>query len=371
LIFLIWLLKKRAKQTDDRKKLSSRSSLGYEMNQVQHDALKLRSHSNVEDEYQAEKTLLNTQILVSSPGFLLMNTATQLRKEAQIGSGGCAVIYQGVILDQALINKFDATQVAIKEIFENPKCNEEENFVQFQQEVSILWRCANIANVIKLIGYSNEPRCLVTKLYETDLYKMIHTKGLEITPNMVLSIAFDVANGMKALHGLNIVHRDLKSPNIFLENLKANGRSCLRAVIGDFGLARISSELVIDMQKTVNVQGLSPRYTAPEVFTRLKTGTQGSIPDEMRSDVYSYAIIIWEMIVRHKPWEELKDVSEIELKVCSGERESIPVSIYQGVPTLEFLNELLTCCWVQNSYKRPTFLNIAVERSKTSVFFSR
>jgi len=56
-------------------------------------------------------------------------------------------------------------------------------------------------------------------------------------------------------------------------------------------------------RKIINVKGLSPRYTAPEVFGRL-TANATSIPieDEMKSDVYSYAIILWEMMSRKIPW---------------------------------------------------------------------
>jgi len=51
------------------------------------------------------------------------------------------------------------------------------------------------------------------------------------------------------------------------------------------------------------VKGFSPRYTAPEVFGRMMTNVTVSIEDEMKSDVYSYAIILWEMMARRDPWE--------------------------------------------------------------------
>jgi len=52
------------------------------------------------------------------------------------------------------------------------------------------------------------------------------------------------------------------------------------------------------------VKGFSPRYTAPEVFGRL-TANATSVPieDEMKSDVYSYSLILWEMMTRKIPWE--------------------------------------------------------------------
>jgi len=53
----------------------------------------------------------------------------------------------------------------------------------------------------------------------------------------------------------------------------------------------------------VNVKGFSPRYTAPEVFGRMMTNvTTITIEDEMKSDVYSFSLILWEMMTRKIPW---------------------------------------------------------------------
>jgi len=52
------------------------------------------------------------------------------------------------------------------------------------------------------------------------------------------------------------------------------------------------------------VKGFSPRYTAPEVFGRMMSNsTIIPIEDEMKSDVYSYSLILWEMMTRKIPWE--------------------------------------------------------------------
>jgi len=51
------------------------------------------------------------------------------------------------------------------------------------------------------------------------------------------------------------------------------------------------------------VKGFSPRYTAPEVFGRMTSNlTTVTVEDEMKSDVYSYAVILWEMMTRKLPW---------------------------------------------------------------------
>jgi len=57
----------------------------------------------------------------------------------------------------------------------------------------------------------------------------------------------------------------------------------------------------------INVKGFSPRYTAPEVFGRMTTNATGvTVESEMKSDVYSYSIILWEIMARKIPWAHCK-----------------------------------------------------------------
>jgi len=53
----------------------------------------------------------------------------------------------------------------------------------------------------------------------------------------------------------------------------------------------------------VNVKGFSPRYTAPEVFGRMTSNIATvTIEHEMKSDVYSYSLILWELMTKKIPW---------------------------------------------------------------------
>jgi len=54
------------------------------------------------------------------------------------------------------------------------------------------------------------------------------------------------------------------------------------------------------------VKGFSPRFTAPEVFGKVMADLNMSIDDEMKGDVYSYAIVVWQMITRKTPWANCK-----------------------------------------------------------------
>jgi len=210
------------------------------------------------------------------------------------------------------------------------------------------------------VGFCEDPKCIITQLYKTDLHKYVHNKSLELPPEMALHFALDISLGMKAVHSAGFVHRDLKTPNILLENLTFNGQTALRAVICDFGIARVVHAITLEKQKFMVIQGLSPRYTAPEVFERMRKGTAVGSDEEMMSDIYSFGSIVWEMVTREKPWDACQSFQEIDQKVCRGEREPLPPNTSNNV-MIEALKGLITACWAQTPFERPTFGQISAK----------
>jgi len=77
--------------------------------------------------------------------------------------------------------------------------------------------------------------------------------------------------------------------------------------------------------------------------------------------VYSYAVIVWEMLMRQKPWNHLHEFSEIEAQVSCGAHEEIPESVYKNNQLKIFLTELIKVSWAQNPFERPTFADIVTQ----------
>jgi len=152
-----------------------------------------------------ETPLLNTKLEVSLPGFLKMDYKTQLEIGENIGGGGSAEIYKGVLIDQNLQMKYGFSEVAIKQIKDEANLTEEQNRIKFQQEVAILWSLDNQLNVMKLIDYSIKPRYIITKLYPTDLFKFIHTSTIEITSKMIFNLTFEISTGLTAIHAIKLL----------------------------------------------------------------------------------------------------------------------------------------------------------------------
>ena len=55
--------------------------------------------------------------------------------------------------------------MALKEIYDDKSFSEEENKVRFEQEIAIMWGISSHPNIITLIGYSDDPRCIITKVF--------------------------------------------------------------------------------------------------------------------------------------------------------------------------------------------------------------
>ncbi|EMH76614.1 protein kinase, putative [Entamoeba histolytica HM-1:IMSS-B] len=169
------------------------------------------------------------------------------------------------------------------------------------------------------------------------LYDIISKKENSITWETVFDYAEQIALGMDYLHSRTpqILHRDLKSLNILvtMETIQENGNSIEieRLKICDFGLSRFDSEITTSTKDRGTYA-----YCAPEVYYNQRYTTQ--------SDVYSYGIILWELIYRviyqkyQRPFQEFPELTmDLQIIIQSATcdlRPTIPPSTPQKMATL-------------------------------------
>ncbi len=133
-----------------------------------------------------------------------------------------------------------------------------------------------------------------------------HAAPLHLSLKEAAAILLDIALGVQFLHQHQILHRDLKSDNIFVV-LDAQ-RDIQRVLIGDFDSAKKMKELQ-NRRSTVG----TPGYIAPEVWSRGAPGVVDSNSGvggvTFASDVYSFGILIFELLTFRRPFEEMRGMA--------------------------------------------------------------
>lgn len=170
---------------------------------------------------------------------------------------------------------------------------------------------------------------------------IVQQKGKEIPLSLTLQILRDIANGMKYLHERNIIHRDLKSPNILInQNFDVK--------ITDFGLAKSVSQIAETLNTDRGIIGTIP-WTAPEYIDENRKGERNE-----KGDVFSFGVIIWELIKLEFPWQQVPPLNpgDIAWSVAHGARLKIPS------PCPKELENMMLRCWNSDPKERPSFTTL-------------
>ena len=149
--------------------------------------------------------------------------------------------------------------------------------------------------------------CLVMEYADRgDLAKRIQEqkkKGKYFNEKDIWRVFIQLVKGLKSLHDLEILHRDIKSSNIFLFS---DGT----AKLGDLNVCKILSNNVLG-----RTQAGTPSYAAPEVWMEKPYG--------LKSDIWSLGCVLYEIISLHCPFRG-ENVVELYNKILVGEFSRIP-----------------------------------------------
>ncbi|XP_057979643.1 serine/threonine-protein kinase STY13-like [Malania oleifera] len=263
----------------------------------------------------------------------------KLNMGAAFAQGAFGKLYKGT---------YNGEDVAIK-ILERPENDPEKAQLmeqQFQQEVMMLATLKH-PNIVRFLGACRKPMvwCIVTEYAKGGSVRQFLMKRQNRSVPLKLAVkqALDVARGMAYVHGLGLIHRDLKSDNLLISADKS-------IKIADFGVARIE----------VQTEGMTPetgtyRWMAPEMIQHR--------PYTQKVDVYSFGIVLWELITGMLPFQNMTAVQAAFAVVNKGVRPVIPNDC------LPALSEIMNRCWDANPDVRPPFSDVVkmLESAETEI----
>ncbi|KAG7981125.1 hypothetical protein I3843_05G216200 [Carya illinoinensis] len=192
--------------------------------------------------------------------------------EKELGDGGFGTVYYGKLRD--------GREVAVKRLYEHNYKRVE----QFMNEVEILTRLRH-TNLVSLYGCTSRHSRELLLVYEYIPNGTVadHVHGDRATPGSLtwptrMSIAIETASALAYLHASDIIHRDVKTNNILLDNN-------FSVKVADFGLSRL---FPTDVTHVSTAPQGTPGYVDPEYHQCYQLTS--------KSDVYSFGVVLIELI---------------------------------------------------------------------------
>ncbi len=210
-------------------------------------------------------------------GFQIGDTVGPYKITRYIGQGGMATIYRA---HQMTLDR----DVAIKAI--HPALKDDPAFLaRLSREADIVGKL-NHPNIVAVYdsGECDGQPYLVMRLIEGKTLKQL-LQDRQLTSAEVLHIARAVADALIYAHAHGVLHRDVKTSNILMDNDS-------NAFLTDFGLARLAYSGDSTLSRDMLIG--SPQYISPEQ-------AKGE-PIDVRSDIYSFGIVLFEMFTGQVPF---------------------------------------------------------------------
>lgn len=252
----------------------------------------------------------------------------ELELKERVGAGSFGTVYRA---------DWHGSDVAVKVLTDQDVG--EAQLKEFLREIAIMKRVRH-PNVVLFMGAVTKcPQLSIVTEYlpRGSLFRLINkaANGEMLDLKRRLRMALDVAKGINYLHCLNppIVHWDLKTPNMLVDRNWS-------VKVGDFGLSRFKANTFISSKSVAG----TPEWMAPE-FLRGE-------PSNEKCDVYSFGVILWELLTMQQPWSGLGPAQVVGAVAFQNRRLPIPKD------TSPELAALVEACWDDDPRQRPSFSSI-------------
>ncbi|CAL5424628.1 unnamed protein product [Camellia sinensis] len=210
---------------------------------------------------------------------------------------------------------------------------------ELQKDLLELMTCGH-KNILQFCGVCVDEvhgLCVVTKYMEGGSVHDIMLKNKKLQTKEIIRIAADVAEGMKFVNDHGVAYKDLNTQRILLDR---HGNACL----GDMGIVTACKSVGDAMEYETD----GYRWLAPEIIA----GDPESVTESWMSNVYSFGMVIWEMVTGEAAYSAYSPVQAAVGIAACGLRPEIPKDCPQ------ILRTLMMKCWNNCPSKRPQFSEI-------------
>lgn len=295
--------------------------------------------AQVDEDLSTTSTTLNN----ASSSVRFEIDASEVQLGSVLGEGAFGTVYRGVCRN---------APCAVK-VLRSGAVVDADALAALRHEVTIMSRVVH-PNTLLLMGCTfAPPYMIVTELMQQSVEALLfgeHRRSLSLVAR--LRLARDAALGMLWLHGSKpvIVHRDLKLSNLLVDEH-------LNCKVADVGLAQI-----LPHGSQYYLQDLGPAQgtiwtLAPEVM-------RGE-PFNQAADVYSFAIVLWEIVTLGEPYADLQFVRQlVDAVAVRHVRPAIPAD------TNARLAQLMRACWAPAARERPDFAAVIGALEQASIELS-
>ncbi|KAI8001026.1 Serine/threonine/tyrosine-protein kinase HT1 [Camellia lanceoleosa] len=246
----------------------------------------------------------------------------------KFASGAHSRIYRGIYKQRAVAVKM----VRIPSHREETKVLLEQ---QFKSEVALLSRLYH-PNIVQFIAASKKPPvyCIITEYMSQGTLRMFLNKKqpYSLSTETILRLALDISRGMEYLHSQGVIHRDLKSNNLLLNDE-------MQVKVADFGTSCLETQCRESEGNMGTYRWMAPEMIKEKPYTR-------------KVDVYSFGIVLWELTTTLLPFQGMTPVQAAFAVAQKNQRPPLPASCQP------ILAHLIKRCWAANPSKRPDFSHI-------------
>ncbi len=235
------------------------------------------------------------------------------RVVAQLGQGGMGAVYEAIHVGTG-------RRVALKVIVSEALANEPQVLIRFEREAKASGAIAS-DHVVQILDTgidptSKLPYMVMEYLSGRDLSDLVYRVG-PLDPDVVVRVAAQACLGLQRAHEANIVHRDIKSANLFL-SYRDTGDVHVKVL--DFGIAKVRADPIQGGESahltTTGAMIGSPLFMSPEQ-------ARSSKEIDARTDLWSLGVVMYEALTGKAPNHDKVTLGDLILAICAEPMPSL------------------------------------------------